>query len=309
MFKRAIVVLAGIALTVAGLTLLSRPSSNPVDGHSVAALGESNAPEGGDTTVQGKATPLGADPTPSSSPTSSNPTPTLDPAFTASPIPTGPPRSDPTWTPLLSEHFDGTDLDPTIWRTYGETSEWPGHAGHGLRVARSVTVENGTAVITAREVNNVIESGGFTVRSPYYLTYGKVEARLRVEPDPSGVMSAVALTWPTDNDQCADGENDFYETLRQRADFNSFIHPGCHSQVSFSHAHDPTAWHTVAMEWEPDRLAIIVDGSLEGEWTDPAVIAHGLHRLTFQYDARADDMGTVVTKMYIDDVKIWTLNR
>ena len=306
MFKRAIVVLAGIVLTVAGLTLLSRPSSNPAAGHSVPALGKSNALEGRDTTVQGKATPLGADPTPRSSPRSSTPTP--DPTFTASPTPTDPPTSDPTWKLLLSEHFNGTDLDPTVWRKYGETFEWPGHAGHGLRVARAVTVENGTAVITAKEVNNVIESGGFTVRSPYYLTYGKVEVRLRVDQDPRGVMSAVALTWPTDNNECAGGENDIWETLRQRANFHTFIHYGCHSHVWFTHAHDPTAWHTVAMEWEPDRLAIIVDGTVEGEWTDPAVIPHALHRLTFQYDARADDLGTVVTKMYIDDVKIWTFN-
>jgi len=294
--KRPLLVSA-VALTVAGMTFLAHASSDDATGQSARSLQESKASDGRDTTLEGKAATQEADPTS-----------TPDPTSAASPTPTDPSTTDPTWTLLLSETFDGTDLDPTIWRKYGETSEWPGHAGHGLRVARAVTVENGTAVITAKEVSNVIESGGFTVLSPYYLTYGKVEARLRVEPDPSGTMSAVALTWPTDNDQCAGGENDFWETLRQRADFKTFIHNGCDSLVSFTHSHDPTAWHTVAMEWEPDRLAVIVDGTLEGEWTDPAVIPDGLHRLTFQYDARADDLGKVVTKMYIDDVKVWTFN-
>jgi beta-glucanase (GH16 family) len=299
--KRALVVFAVVALAVAALMFLSRASSDPAAGHNVRTLREFNPHEGRDTTSEPKTTTSAADPTPTGSPASSNPT-TTDP-------PTSEPTSEPTWKLLLSENFDGTDLDPTIWRKYGETSAWPGHAGHGLRVARAVTVENGTAVITAKQVNNVIESGGFTVRAPYYLRYGKVEARLRVEPDPSGVMSAVALTWPTDNNQCAGGENDFYETLRQRANFKTFIHNGCDSLVSFTHAHNPTKWHTVAMEWAPDRLMIIVDGTPEGEWTDPAVIPRALHRLTFQYDARADDLGRVVTKMYIDDVKVWTFHR
>src|SRR5215212_5884824 len=123
--------------------------------------------------------------------------------------------SSPTWKLILDESFKGPALDRHVWRRYGAGSDWPGHDGHGLRVARAVRVQGGKAVITAREVNGMIESGGFTVRPMYYTKYGRVEARIRVDAGGSDVMSAVALTWPVSNDR-GDGELDFYETGRQR---------------------------------------------------------------------------------------------
>jgi PKD repeat protein len=218
----------------------------------------------------------------------------------------------PKWTLLLDEHFDGTDLDPAIWRKYAEgvPACWSGNGGHGLRCADAVTVANGEAVITAQMVNGVLHSGAFTVRSTsgLYLQYGKYEADIKTDADPVNVMSAVALTWPTDNNSCNGGENDWYETGAQRLNFKSFIHYGCGSQVYVIHAVDPTAWHHVTMEWEPNRLAIYVDGVLDKEWTDPAIIPDYLHRDTFQYDATANDLGAEVTKMHIDNVRIWKLN-
>jgi hypothetical protein len=246
---------------------------------------------------------------PTTEPTTTVPT-TTEPTTTA-PTTTTPPPPPPKWTLAYSDGFDGTDLDPAIWRKYGEgvPACWPGHSNNGLRCASAVTVENGAAVITAKEVNNVIQSGAFTVRdtSGLYSQYGKFEARIKVDPDPSGVMSAVALTWPTDNNSCAGGENDFYETGRQRLNWKTYIHYNCGSQVSYTHLHDPLAWHLIRFEWEPDLLAVYVDDVLEGSWTDPGVIPDWVHRLTFQYDAFATDMGATVTKMYVDDVKIWKL--
>jgi hypothetical protein len=84
---------------------------------------------------------------------------TLAPQLRLTRTPLTPP--DPAkWTLRLSDDFNiGTDLNSTVWKKYGEDSDWPGHAGNGLRVARAVSVQNGAAVITAKEVNNVIESG------------------------------------------------------------------------------------------------------------------------------------------------------
>jgi beta-glucanase (GH16 family) len=231
----------------------------------------------------------------------SSPTPIL------TPTPTSTPPSEPSkWNLALADDFNGTDLDPLLWRKYGETWDWPGHAGHGLRVGRAVSVENGAAVITAKEVDNVIESGAFTPRS-VHTTYGRYEARVRTLPDPSGVMSGVVLTWPTSNNQPPEGELDFYETGRQRVNFKSFVHYGAtNSQIHCTHLEDPTQWHDVAMEWEPDRLEIFVDGTSRCEWTDPTVIPDWQHRVTFQYDAFADDMGSTVTRMEIDWAKMWT---
>lgn len=70
-------------------------------------------------------------------------------------------------------------------------------------------------MITAKEVDNVIESGAFAPRS-VYTTCGRCEARVRTLHDPSGVMSGMVLTWPTSNYQPLEGELDFYEAGRQR---------------------------------------------------------------------------------------------
>jgi beta-glucanase (GH16 family) len=264
-----------------------------------------------DTTAPTTTAPTTTAPTttaPTTDPTTTTP-PTTDPTTTipTTTTPTTPPL-DPKWTLALEDHFDGTDLDSTVWRKYGETSDWPGHNNNGLRVARAVTVQDGAAVITAQmgATTGKLESGAFTLRS-LYTQYGRFEARIKVDPDPSGVMSAVALTWPVDNNSCSGGENDFAETGRQRLNFKTYIHYACGSQVSFTHLYDPTAWHDVIMEWEPNRLAVYVDGVLDKEWTDPAIVPDWVHRLTFQYDAFAPDMGTTVTKMWVDDVKVWTL--
>ncbi|HVQ18817.1 MAG TPA: hypothetical protein VMT27_07245, partial [Actinomycetes bacterium] len=93
----------------------------------------------------------------------------------------------------------------------------------------------------------------------------------------------------------------------QRLNVKTYIHYGCGSQTSYTHSVDPRVWHTVAFEWGPDRIAVYVDGVLDYELLDPAKIPDWQHRLTFQYDAFATDMGSTVTKMYVDDVRVWGL--
>jgi beta-glucanase (GH16 family) len=216
-----------------------------------------------------------------------------------------PSATSPQWKLILDEPFDGTALDRRVWRPYGDGSDWPGHDGYGLRVARAVRVEAGKAVITAREVGEVIESGGLTVRPRYYTRYGRLEARIRVDASGSDVMSAVALTWPVSNER-GDGELDFYETGRQRETLRSFVHPGGELPPrGCVHPVDPTSWHDVSMTWQPRRIRIRVDGRKGCTFTRPALIPDAKHRLTFQYDAFGDDLGSTVSRMEIAWVKVW----
>jgi hypothetical protein len=221
--------------------------------------------------------------------------------------PGAPPRlaSSHRWKLILDESFKRPALDRQVWRRYGAGSDWPGHDGHGLRVARAVRVKGGKAVITAREVNGTIQSGGFTVRPRYYTKYGRVRARIRVDAGGSDVMSAVALTWPVSNDR-GDGELDFYETGLQRETIRSFDHPsGELATQACVHPVRPTSWHDVSMTWEPRRIHFQVDGRTGCTFTRPTLIPGAKQRLTFQYDAFADHLGSTVSRMEIARVKVW----
>jgi hypothetical protein len=242
------------------------------------------------------------------------PTPALSPS--PAPTPTPAPTTRPGWSLLFEDNFDGVALN-AAWQRYGETSDWPGHSGNGLRVARAVSVQNGRAVITAKEVANVIESGAFTMRAAAYrTTYGRFEARLRVDADPTATMSGVALLWNVDESAHPwyVGENDFWETGGNHADWNSFVHyRDASSQVSCTHRgadgrlSDATVWHDVVLEWEANRMQVFVDGFAESScrWIDPVVIPDWPQRLTFQLDALDADLGAAIVRMEVDRAAIY----
>jgi beta-glucanase (GH16 family) len=248
--------------------------------------------------------------------TAPGPTPTPTPSPTPTPTPTPTPPSS-KWSLVFSDDFNGTDLGSN-WEKYGATSDWPGHGGNGLRVGRAVSVANGVATITAREVNNVIESGAFTMKNAAYrLKYGRYEARIRVDNDPSLTTSAVALLWNVDESAhpWCQGESDFYETGTSRDDWHTFLHyevgtPNCSdatTQAHCQHLSDPTLWHDVALEWEPNRYAVYVDGALDCVVTNPDYIPDWAQRLTFQLDAFDPDMGSAVVRMQMDYARIYAL--
>jgi hypothetical protein len=220
------------------------------------------------------------------------------------------------WELVYSDEFNGTDLNSN-WEKYGATEDWPGHGGNGLRVGRAVTVHDGYADITAKEVDNVIESGAFTMNNPAYrLTYGRYEATLKTEDDPSGTTSGVALLWNVDESAhpWCQGESDFYETRTSRDDFHTFLHwepagdVNCSDATTQDHCRhpiDPKQWHNVALEWERNRYAIYVDGTLRCAITNPAHIPDWRQRLTFQLDASDRNMGSTVTHMKIARAAIY----
>jgi hypothetical protein len=206
---------------------------------------------------------------------------------------------------LVADSFDGNSLNAATWQTYGPN--WAGNGGNGLRDGSAVSVGGGVLTITAKMVGGTLVSGA--IASRISTTYGRVEFRVRADPDPSQATSAVVLMWPTSDNWPIDGETDIFETgpAAARSSFTSFVHYGAsNQQVWFPHHVDATQWHTMAMDWTPSRLSFYLDGALDGEVTDAAVISDAAQHLCIQLDATQPTMtGTV--RMQVDDVRVYSM--
>ncbi|MDQ3851171.1 MAG: glycoside hydrolase family 16 protein [Actinomycetota bacterium] len=205
---------------------------------------------------------------------------------------------------VFEDTFDGTTLNTSEWAPYDS----PGHAGRGLRRPSAFSLDgDGNLVVTARMVDGQIVSGGMALGRDY--TYGRFEFRVRTEPDPTGTMSGVVLTWPESGRWPVDGENDIYETGSDpgtRSPFFTFVHYGeTNEQHLYRHEADASRWHTMAMDWTRSAIRIYRDGELVWTLTDPAAIPHVAHHLCIQLDPTATRTLTAPVRMLVDYVRIY----
>ncbi|MFB2121622.1 glycoside hydrolase family 16 protein [Parapedobacter sp. 2B3] len=209
----------------------------------------------------------------------------------------------PKWELKFEENFEGNAVNPADWYIYNS----PGHNGNGLRRPSAFTVADGVLTVTAQMIDGTLVSGGMAHRVNY--KYGKFEARVRSDDDPSIATSGVLLTWPQSERWPADGENDFYETTtNRRQSFHTYIHYGnswaTKQQYHKEHKFDAKEWLVVAMEWEAEHIKIYVNGELQWTLTDTKAIPHVPHHLCIQLDAFKKMMGDPV-RMQVDWVKIY----
>jgi endo-1,3-1,4-beta-glycanase ExoK len=205
---------------------------------------------------------------------------------------------------VYADSFNGNSLDTSRWSPYHS----PGNAGNGLRRPSAFSLTgNGTLVVTARMVHGRIVSGGMATRRSF--RYGRFEVRVRTDPDPTGTMSGVVLTWPQSGNWPVDGENDIYETgnaANGRWPFHSFVHYGAgNRQYEFTHQADGSQWHTMVMDWRPKEIKIYRDGFLAGRVTNTAAIPDVPHFLTIQLDATATRSLARPVRMYVDYVRVY----
>jgi beta-glucanase (GH16 family) len=205
---------------------------------------------------------------------------------------------------VFEDDFDGTTLNTANWSPYNSA----GNAGNGLRRSSALSLDgDGHLVITAGMTDGQIVSGGMS--NKLNLTYGYFEFRVRTDPDPTGTMSGVVLTWPQSGRWPDDGENDIYETneaVNTRWPFYSFVHYGStNKQYYFRHDADGAQWHTMAMDWSPDAIRIYRDGALVWTVDDKAAIPDVAHHLCIQLDAKATRTLTTPVRMYVDQVRIY----
>jgi beta-glucanase (GH16 family) len=205
---------------------------------------------------------------------------------------------------IFQDNFNGKKLDTRRWEPYFS----PGNAGNGLRRPSAFSLDGkGHLVVTAKVSGGQIVSGGMAATEQS--KYGRFEVRVRTEPDPSGIMSGVVLTWPSFGRWPQAGENDIYETgtaRNRRRPFHSYIHYGAdNSQYSFTHKADGARWHTLMMDWRANAIRIYRDGRLVWTVTDRRAIPDVTHHLTIQLDAmRERDLRRPV-RMYVDYVRVW----
>jgi beta-glucanase (GH16 family) len=227
---------------------------------------------------------------------------------TTTPAPQPPPTTTTTTTGgrtlVFDDEFNGTALDTTQWNRYYSA----GNGGNGLRRPGAITLDgSGHLVVTASMISGLLVSGGMANNHSY--TYGYYEFRVLTEPDPTGTMSGVVLTWPQSGNWPTEGELDIYETLHAintRNPFYSFVHySSSNRQYYFIHPADAAQWHTIAMDWTASAIKLYRDGVLVWTLTDAAAIPDVAHHLSIQLDAMATRTLTQPVRMYVDYVHIW----
>lgn len=169
-----------------------------------------------------------------------------------------PPGSDAAWTQVFVDDFSGTALDPSRWWIFNGN----GNSITGPRGAAHAVVSGGTLKLeTYRDpargnawVGASVGTGRFGSQ-----TYGKYLVRMRFD---AGVgMRGVALLWPVTG---WPPEVDFFEIGSERPsrDVNVITNhylPGNQMEHHVQRG-DFTQWHTVGVEWTPNRMDYTLDG-------------------------------------------------
>ncbi len=207
-------------------------------------------------------------------------------------------ENKPIWQLDFEDNFDGTSINEKDWGIYDDSQnqEIRNHVGQPYeqfpRRKENVKVNNNTAKFYARKNNYMITTGGMGLRRNDL--YGRFMTNIRVG-GALNLVSGVALTWPESEIWPKDGEVDFYETLYSHYNWMSWAHWGMqvnnnHPKISHTYDFNPSQWHTVIYEWNPDTLKFYVDGMLR--WTVdktnyPEAIPQKNHHLALQADAKS----------------------
>lgn len=211
------------------------------------------------------------------------------------------------WVPTFSDEFDGNDVDDGRWILFNS----PDRDGNGVRRPEAITVEDGLLVITGGLIGeNDGEVVAGAVASRHQQVYGRFEARVRTEADPSETMSALIATWPAGNNHPDGGQNDLYDTLTSpnREPFYSYIHHPDTNREEIVHNAGADEWHELAMEWTPDAVTVLRDDEIVGTVTERNAIANVPHVLTLQLMANNPDMDGRPVRMYVDWVRVYRAN-
>ncbi|TNC27833.1 glycoside hydrolase family 16 protein [Amycolatopsis alkalitolerans] len=172
--------------------------------------------------------------------------------------PSGPPAAAPArpWVLAESEEFAGGVLQPRAWEVYNGYNPLSGETWR----ADHCSVSHGVLELRADR------SGlcGIAARTQHVYARIEVRARFPVPADPG--LAPVFLLWPQDDrDWPQAGEIDFMECYDPaRQSFESWLHYARAgrdaSDTAGRYRVDMTGWHTYAVEWTRDAVAVSVDG-------------------------------------------------
>jgi hypothetical protein len=156
-------------------------------------------------------------------------------------------------TPVLSDDFNGTRLDPGKWQVY-QDPDASTHRG----IAAGTHVSAGHLMLVGGVYGG--EDQGAGIISRHAQTFGRWVVRMRAEPGTG--YSATAFLWPVHMGEPEYAEIDFAEILgADRRSGGVFIHHGPDDrQVQRTIRGDFTQWHTLAVDWLPDHVTFWTDG-------------------------------------------------
>jgi hypothetical protein len=256
----------------------------------------------------------GAAPSPSAlAPPAAAPPASRAPVTTSRPAAAAPsPAGAAGWgSPAQVETFDGAALDTSHWYVYDspDARAYPRSASRSVVSGGQLRLTGGVDA-AGRDV-----SGG--VASVLNQLYGRWEATFRV--DRGNGYSAVVLLWPRSENWPTDGEIDAVEVWdgsRQAGGVN--IHNGsANNVVGGGISADFTQWHTIAVEWLPQRITVLLDGTPRFTLNRPSAGFDPIPSTSPMHLALQLDKGCVATlpcrdastpqwvTMYVDQVRIW----
>ena len=164
------------------------------------------------------------------------------------------------WKRVFSDDFNGTRLDPAKWGPY---SGQPGGDPGGWWSPSHVVVGDGmVSLLSYRDpkFGDRWVSGGMSSAFGLKQRYGKYNVRFRVDAAP-GIAYVLLLwpsreTWPPEIDFAEDGGG------TRRFSSATVHYNRADDQVSRSVEADFTKWHTIGVEWTPQRLRYTLDGEV-----------------------------------------------
>ncbi|MGW2642351.1 glycoside hydrolase family 16 protein [Streptomyces sp. NPDC001348] len=214
--------------------------------------------------------------------------------------------------PYFTDGFSGTSLNSADWNIYDDTG--PVRPSKPQRIRSATRVSHGMLEFVGHvdPVHGDVSGG---VQSRKFLTYGRWEVRMRA--DVGNGYDPVSLLWPKGKwpDK---GEIDMVEIPNGKRNTEiEFLHYGSDNHQKGIHLKvDFTKWHTVAVDWLPDRITYYVDG--KATWTvkrqrDPKknLVPGTPFALSLQNDegcsgyCRRDATTPKNVLMYVDWVKVY----
>ncbi len=226
----------------------------------------------------------------------------------APPLPPPPTRFP---TLVFEDNFSSIDL--TKWSLY----DGAGHNGNGIRDPKCWSVSDGLLVGTAWWDASVGKMRTAGMSSRLAQRYGRWEARVRCDPDPSGVTAVnMPLLWPQGEGSAVvstRGEINIFESTGTnngaRAPMKSYHHyteSGVHKQWPFTHEGvSGVDWHVVAFEWDERECRYYRDGQLVWTVTDPIGQPPAAMVACLQIDALSNRDCGGQRRMYVDYIKIY----
>jgi beta-glucanase (GH16 family) len=185
------------------------------------------------------------------------------PVASASPSGVPMPVGDlPGWKQVFADDFSGRSIDRNHWGPY---TGQPGGDPGGWWDPSHIQVHDGILELQSFRdpaFDDRWVSGGLSSAPALRQTYGKYLVRYRM--DPGFGVAGILLLWPSDNnwppevDFAEDGGGD-------RSHTTATLHYGStDEQIQRETTGDFTRWHTIGVEWTPERLDFTLDGSV---WT------------------------------------------